>query len=577
MFDYIVGDEYSIFSGSLFVTTIISIGAIFISYKIARMLYMRDFYKSKIMRAKNRKQEMKDKIRREISLADGTLITSHRQDILKLKLEELVEKLQSSLLSPLQVLQAYQAKAILVDDETNCIVEFIDDAEIIAKELNKVSDKKILSSIWSSVERQRMFSIEAMRTMGVIPFCRTNNPQMLKSFGCSNPIYGNTTNPFNNKLTAGGSSGGEAALIAGGGSIIGIGSDIGGSLRVPAHFCGIASLKPTFGRLLENGFRLKRDQQPPFFKCCSGFMSKDVSALIKLHALFADQSEEFAKKHYSLVPLKWNRSLLTKRKMKIGWFDHNNYFEAVPSCTRALYECVDLLSQNGHDLIKIEDPGTPKLVDIVLSSFQSDGGARVRSVVDEKECIDECYRLNYYLAYVPEFIKYYLGKIIFTYIIPSKILLQLSSKKALPASEIWRLSGELQTFEEKVHEIWWQSLGLDAVITPGFAFPAIPNSEVSIYLPAAAFTAPYNILDLPAGVVPFTKVNQEDINKMDGYPYHESDDYLFKRLKTKLTGTIDCPVGVQVIGKKWQEETVLYLMNEIQHLLKFKNLVLLLN
>uniref|UniRef100_A0A0K2V764 Amidase domain-containing protein n=1 Tax=Lepeophtheirus salmonis TaxID=72036 RepID=A0A0K2V764_LEPSM len=394
MFDYIVGDEYSIFRGSLFVTTIISIGAIFISYKIARMLYMRDFYKSKIMRAKNRKQEMKDKIRREISLADGTLITSHRQDILKLKLEELVEKLQSSLLSPLQVLQAYQAKAILVDDETNCIVEFIDDAEIIAKELNKVSDKKSypLFGVPLSVKEclavkntdstaglaKYLFQpsgkdcslVEAMRTMGVIPFCRTNNPQMLKSFGCSNPIYGNTTNPFNNKLTAGGSSGGEAALIAGGGSIIGIGSDIGGSLRVPAHFCGIASLKPTFGRLLENGFRLKRDQQPPFFKCCSGFMSKDVSALIKLHALFADQSEEFAKKHYSLVPLKWNRSLLTKRKMKIGWFDHNNYFEAVPSCTRALYECVDLLSQNGHDLIKIEDPGTPKLVDIVLSSFQ---------------------------------------------------------------------------------------------------------------------------------------------------------------------------------------------------------------
>ncbi len=69
------------------------------------------------------------------------------------------------------------------------------------------------------------------------------------SYDCSNPIYGQTLNPCNLQKTPGGSSGGEGALIGGGGSILGIGTDIGGSIRIPASFCGICGFKPTSSRL----------------------------------------------------------------------------------------------------------------------------------------------------------------------------------------------------------------------------------------------------------------------------------------------------------------------------------------
>jgi len=69
------------------------------------------------------------------------------------------------------------------------------------------------------------------------------------SWGCGNPIFGETKNPLNPSLGPGGSSGGEASLIASGGSIFGVGSDVGGSARIPAHFCGIAGFKPTEKRL----------------------------------------------------------------------------------------------------------------------------------------------------------------------------------------------------------------------------------------------------------------------------------------------------------------------------------------
>lgn len=79
--------------------------------------------------------------------------------------------------------------------------------------------------------------------ISVLLFC------FILSYDCGNPIYGQTVNPHNLQKTCGGSSGGEGALIGGGGSLLGIGSDIGGSIRIPASFCGICGFKPTSGRV----------------------------------------------------------------------------------------------------------------------------------------------------------------------------------------------------------------------------------------------------------------------------------------------------------------------------------------
>jgi len=77
------------------------------------------------------------------------------------------------------------------------------------------------------------------------------------AFECSNPVFGRTTNPYNDAYTSGGSSGGEGALLAMDGSALGIGSDIGGSLRIPAAYCGIYTLKPAAGRFPFYGAKSK--------------------------------------------------------------------------------------------------------------------------------------------------------------------------------------------------------------------------------------------------------------------------------------------------------------------------------
>jgi len=95
--------------------------------------------------------------------------------------------------------------------------------------------------------------IAKLRSAGAIPIAKTNLPDLLFAFETDNLLFGRTNNPYDRTRTCGGSSGGEAALIAACGSPFGLGSDCAGSVRLPAAFCGIAGLKPTSGRLPREG------------------------------------------------------------------------------------------------------------------------------------------------------------------------------------------------------------------------------------------------------------------------------------------------------------------------------------
>jgi len=95
--------------------------------------------------------------------------------------------------------------------------------------------------------------VKRLRHAGAIPIARTNLPDLLFAFESANLVFGTTNNPYDATRTCGGSSGGEAALIAACGSPLGLGSDAAGSVRLPAAFCGIAGIKPTSGRLPRTG------------------------------------------------------------------------------------------------------------------------------------------------------------------------------------------------------------------------------------------------------------------------------------------------------------------------------------
>lgn len=174
-------------------------------------------------------------------------LTSEQQYIIGLDFPELRTKLQSGDLIAVDVIRAFYAKAVEVDKLTNAVAEFIDEALEAAKELDaipqeqrgplhgmpfslkehiKIGGKDCTVGIPGNLEKISTKDAELVRclkNLGAIPFCRTNLPQTCISFDCSNPIFGNTVNPRDPKRGPGGSSGGEGALIGGGGSIMGIG------------------------------------------------------------------------------------------------------------------------------------------------------------------------------------------------------------------------------------------------------------------------------------------------------------------------------------------------------------------
>jgi Asp-tRNA(Asn)/Glu-tRNA(Gln) amidotransferase A subunit family amidase len=103
------------------------------------------------------------------------------------------------------------------------------------------------------VAREDAVLVARLKAAGAILLGSTNTPEFLMAYETNNAVSGATSNPWNVAYSAGGSSGGEAAAIAAGCSMGGIGSDGGGSVRVPAHFCGISALKPTPGRVPGTG------------------------------------------------------------------------------------------------------------------------------------------------------------------------------------------------------------------------------------------------------------------------------------------------------------------------------------
>src|SRR5699024_11086350 len=93
------------------------------------------------------------------------------------------------------------------------------------------------------IKSRDAITVQKLKDAGAIVLCKTNTPALCFCQETDNKLYGRTNNPWNIKHTAGGSSGGEAALLSVGGAAVGLGSDIGGSIRFPSHFNGVVGFK----------------------------------------------------------------------------------------------------------------------------------------------------------------------------------------------------------------------------------------------------------------------------------------------------------------------------------------------
>ena len=192
---------------------------------------------------------------------------------------ELAERIRSKQVSPVEVLEAFFRRIESVNPALNAIVTFVDGAADRAREAEAAimrgeswgplhgvpfTIKDCIDTAGIRTTRgSRLFSdyvpdsdataVARMKAAGGIMIGKTNMPEFALWWETSNLVFGRTENPWMRGRTPGGSSGGEAAAIAAGLSPIGVGSDVGGSIREPANYCGIVGLKATHGRIPTTG------------------------------------------------------------------------------------------------------------------------------------------------------------------------------------------------------------------------------------------------------------------------------------------------------------------------------------
>src|SRR5215213_456111 len=131
-------------------------------------------------------------------------------------------------------------------------------------------------------------SVARLKAAGAIILGKTNPAEMAMDYTADNPVFGRTNHPQNSNLTPGGSSGGEAVAIATYMSPGGLGSDLAGSIRIPAHFCGIAGLKPTAGRVPGEG-QFPPSTGPYSLGAVIGPMARNVADLRLLFRALVDE------------------------------------------------------------------------------------------------------------------------------------------------------------------------------------------------------------------------------------------------------------------------------------------------
>src|SRR5712692_8618498 len=212
----------------------------------------------------------------------------------------------------------------------------------------------------SYVASQDAVLVARLKAAGAIVIGNTNTPEFLMAYEMDNLLSGKTSNPWDLSRSAGGSSGGEAAAIAAGCSLGGVGSDGGGSIRVPAHFCGICGLKPTPGRIPATG------HFPPGAGAFSwlGVVGPMARTIADVRALFEVMAGPDAGDALSApVPLRAYRED-ELRGMRIGILESEALGVATPETRAAVERAAKSLGERGFTVEPFRLEGLDRALDL---------------------------------------------------------------------------------------------------------------------------------------------------------------------------------------------------------------------
>ncbi|KAJ5264685.1 hypothetical protein N7534_007954 [Penicillium rubens] len=300
---------------------------------------------------------------------------------------ELLIKLASGHVSSLVVTTAFSKRAAIAQQVTSCLTETffqkaLDRARFLDEYLQRegkpigplhglpisLKDSFCVKGVQSTVDYVTCLNnapattnsalVKMLLELGAVLYVKTNIPQTMMTGDSENNIFGRTLNPHNTALTAGGSSGGEGALVAFRGSILGVGTDIAGSIRIPSLCCGVYGFKPTTARVPFGGQFSGAMEGLPGLVPSAGPLGHSLADL----KLFMDTVIGTGKAweyDHTAAAVPWNKTATVgsdrNGSLTVGLLSEDKHFPIHPPMRRALDRAVEAPTKAGHRIVRIEN------------------------------------------------------------------------------------------------------------------------------------------------------------------------------------------------------------------------------
>ena len=319
-------------------------------------------------------------------------------DLSSESLTRLAELIRGREASPVEVLQAHLDLIQQVNPQLNAIVTLAPDAMEKAKEAEAaiargdalgplhgvpvtIKDTIEAAGIRTTsgsllraefVPQRDAPSVARLKAAGAIILGKTNTAEMAMDYTADNPVFGRTNNPYNPLMTTGGSSGGEAAAIAACMSPGGIGSDLAGSIRIPAHFCGIVGLKPTVGRV-PGELQFPPSTGPYSLGATIGPMARSVNDLQLMFKVLAGIDSAAETRRASL------------RGSRVAFYTDDSVAPVTEETRRAVETAARVLANAGLIVEETRPPGIERGHDLWLKLFSRASVVQLRNFYAGRE------------------------------------------------------------------------------------------------------------------------------------------------------------------------------------------------
>lgn len=353
----------------------------------------------------------------------------------------------------------------------------------------------------------------ALRRAGAVILCKGNVAQLNWYAEADNPVYGRTDHPDAAGRSPGGSSGGEAALVAAGVVPVAVGTDIGGSVRIPAAWCGVYGMAPTPGRLSVAG---SRDDQlfagQTLIQNRPGVLARsaaDVRLVVSvLDVVRASRPPE--------RPLR-----------RVGVVRDNGVLAPAPAIRRAVAETAARLAADGVEVVDVELVDAAEALALFDAVFAADGGRNLRRLLRGDPATSEVRRA-----------------------------LAAAADAALDPEQLARLEARIGALRQRFAAMLDRE-GVDALIGPAHALAAVPHGAALDVSTGQSYTSIFNLLGMPAGVAPVARVEPgEESDRVGG-------DAVTEAARRAEAGSAGLPVAVQVAARQGDDEVVLTLLDRI--------------